>query len=272
MLKTKPWSEIDNRVAKIVHKYAVSQKVKIMGSNSYKGLLYPSDLDVVSEIRDSSTVLANHFKKLFAGKLPFIFNDFKAGHDPSKADGKLRWTPRQLKAGKNGSFLLQDAIRDDMPVKLDFVVHIDGTFVEVSEIYETPWQTKKTIKQVETEMEADVSKYANENNSMKALKRFFSVLELKDGHERVKRELIQFFNSEVGLVNKVANDLELLHSIRSSITPMEYRDAIQAMKQRVAVVSWINAAKFNTDSVPKLLRYLRGKISPYAKDALRRLR
>ncbi len=44
MLKKKPWSEIDNRVAKIVHHFAVSEKVKIMGSNSYKGLLYPSDL------------------------------------------------------------------------------------------------------------------------------------------------------------------------------------------------------------------------------------
>ena len=65
MLKNKPWSEIANRVAKIVHKYAVSQKVKIMGSNSYKGLLWPSDLDVVSEIADSAKVLAHHFQTLF---------------------------------------------------------------------------------------------------------------------------------------------------------------------------------------------------------------
>ena len=61
MLKNKPWSEIDNRVAKIVHKYAVSQKVKILGSNSFKGLLYPSDLDIVSTITDSAKVLAHHF-------------------------------------------------------------------------------------------------------------------------------------------------------------------------------------------------------------------
>lgn len=272
MLKPKPWSEFDNRISKIVHKYAVSQKVKLMGSNSFKGLLYPSDLDVVSEISDSSKVLANHFKKLFSGKLPFIFIDFKAGYDPKKTDCKLRWTPRQLKAGINQGILLEDAIRDDMPIKLDFVVPIDGQFVEVSEIYATQYQTKKTIEQVEIEMEEEISKYVHENNSMKALKRFFSILNLKDGHERVKRELVKFFNSEVGLVNKVANDLELLHSIRAHIEPEEYRNAVQAMKQRVAVIAWINADLFNSRSVPSMLKYLRRKISPHAKDALRRLR
>ena len=141
---------------------------------------------------------------MFSAPLPFIFVDFKAGHSES-ADGKLRWTPRQLKAGINNGVPLEDALKDDMPIKLDFVIEIDGQFVEVSEIYTTKYQTKKPLKQVEDELEADVAHYAKENNSMKALKRFFSLLMLHSGHDRVKKELILFFNSEVGLANKICN-------------------------------------------------------------------
>ena len=92
MLKKKPWSEIDNRVAKIVHRFALSQKLKIMGSNSFKGLHFPSDLDLASTIDDSAQVLSNHFQKLFSAPLPFIFVDFKAGHSESaddNLDGRL---------------------------------------------------------------------------------------------------------------------------------------------------------------------------------------
>jgi len=270
MLKKKKWSEIDNRVAKIVHRFAVSQKLKIMGSNSFKGLHFPTDLDLVATIDDSAKVLANHFQKLFSEPLPFIFMDFKAGHS-SSSDGKLRWTPKQLKEGKNNDISLEDALKEDMLIKLDFVIEIDGQFVEVSEIYNTEYQTKKPIDQIEDELEADVSHYAKENNSMKALKRFFSLLQLHPGHDRVKKELVLFFNSEVGLVNKICNDLELLQIIKKHITPEQYRNAIQAMKQRASVVEWISAEKFNTDSVPKVIKYLRRKISPIAKEELRRL-
>ena len=183
---------------------------------------------------------------------------------------KLRWTPRQLKAGINNGVLLEDALKDDMSIKLDFVIEIDGQFVEVSEIYTTKYQTKKPLKQVEDELEADVAHYAKENNSMKALKRFFSLLMLHSGHDRVKKELVLFFNSEVGLANKICNDLELLHSIRKHITPEQYRNAVQSMKQRASVVVWINASKFD-DSVPKVIRYLRRKISPFAKNTLKHL-
>ena len=169
----------------------------------------------------------------------------------------------------NNGVPLEDALKDDMPIKLDFVIEIDGQFVEVSEIYTTKYQTKKPLKQVEDELEADVSQYASENNSMKALKRFFSLLMLHPGHERVKKELVLFFNSEVGLANKICNDLELLHSIKKHITPEQYRNAVQSMKQRASVVVWINASKF--DSVPKVIRYLRRKISPFAKAELKRL-
>jgi hypothetical protein len=270
-MKAKKWSEMDNKVSAIAHKFGISQKVKMMGSNSFKGLLYPSDLDIVSPIQDSAKVLANHFQKLFSKPLPFIFIDFKAGHslDP---DGKLRWTPKQLKAGINKGILLEDAIKDDMLVKLDFVINLNDQFVEVSEIYDTKYQSKKTKEQIEEELEQDVSDYAKENNSMKALKRFYSLLMLEDGHTRIKTELVKFFNSETGLVNKVANDLVLLQSIKKHITPDEYRNAVQSMKQRASVVEWVDADVFNKRPVPQVIKYLRRKVNPRAKEELRRLR
>ena len=198
--------------------------------------------------------------------------DFKAGNGPSKSDGKMRWTPAQLKNGFQKGVSLEDAIKQDMVIKLDFAIPLNGTFVEVSEIYNTQYQTKKTNKQIEIEMEGDVVHFVKENNSMKALKRFFSLLMLEKGHIKVKSELVNFFNSEVGLVNKVANDLEILHSLRKQISTEDYRNNIQMCKERVAVIAWVNASKFNTDSVPHLIKYLRSKVNPLAKDELRRLR
>ena len=267
-MKAKKWSEMDDRVSNIAHKFGISQKIKMMGSNSFKGLLYPSDLDLVSPIQDSAKVLANYFQELFSKPLPFIFMDFKAGLDNG---GKLRWTPKQLARGMNKGIRLEDAIKQDMLIKLDYVIKMNGTFLEVSTIYSTKYQTVKTKAQIEEELEADVSDYAKENNSMKALKRFYSLLMLEDGHLRIKSELVKFFNSTVGLVNKIANDLVLLQSIKKHITTDEYRNAVQTMKQRASVVEWIDADRFNK-SVPSTIKYLRRKVNPLAKAELRRLR
>lgn len=267
-MKSKKWSEMDDRVSAIAHKFGISQKVKIMGSNSFKGLLYPSDLDLVSPINDDAKVLANYFKKLFSKPLPFIFMDFKAGLD----NGKLRWTPTQLKKGMNKGILLEDAIRDDMLIKLDYVIKLDGQFVEVSTIYDTKYQSKKTKQQIEQELEADVSKYTQDLNSMKALKRFYSLLMLEDGHIRIKNELVKFFNSETGLVNKIANDLALLQSIKKHISTDEYNNEVQSIKQRASVVEWIDGDVFNKRTVPQVIKYLRRKVNPRAKAELRRLR
>ena len=176
MLKKKSLDEIDNHIGDVIHHFSVQSKVKFLGSNSYKGLLYASDFDIVSKITEPAEALANHFKKLFAKPSHIYLMDFKCG---LKDGEKLRWTKMQLAKGING-ILLKDAIKMDTLIKLDFIVENGNSFVEISEIYDTKYQTKKTKKQIETELEEDIDKYVKENNSMKSLKRLYSLLKLQN--------------------------------------------------------------------------------------------
>ena len=75
-----------------------------------------------------------------------MFLDFKAGFDATADDNKMRWTPKELALGMNKGKTLKDALSEDTLIKLDFVVSLGQTFCEVSEIYETMYQSKKSKK------------------------------------------------------------------------------------------------------------------------------
>jgi len=274
MLKKKKLTEIDNRTADVIHKFAVSSTIKFLGSNSYKGLLYGSDFDIVSKITEPAEALSNHFKKLFAKPTHIYLMDFKCG---LKDGEKLRWTKAQLAKGINQGILLKDAIKMDTLIKLDFIVENGNSFVEISEIYDTKYQTKKTKKQIETELEEDIDKYVKENNSMKSLKRLYALLKLQKGHEKMKDKLVKFFNSESGLITKVANDLDLLLLLTSKYTiPFKkiYNNT-QMLKQNASVVPWINVSQFNEinaknykNKINEIVMYLRKKVNLLAKVLL----
>jgi hypothetical protein len=272
MLKSKTIHDFNNKIGNIIHKFSIQGKYKILGSNSFRGLLYPSDIDIDSTITEPAKVLARHFQKLFSQPLPFIFLDFKAGTDSTKEDGKMRWTPQQLKKGVNKSKTLETAIQEDMLIKLDFVVPVGDTFAEVSEIYETRYQTPKTRQEIEKELEKDIENYTKEGNAMKALKRFFSLLNLTKGDKKIKNRLIHFFNSEVGYINKCANDLELLEQIKTQISKQEYINNIQMIKEKLGRLSWVNQLHYLDElQVGKMIQYLRNLISPIAKEELRKI-
>lgn len=273
MLKKKSLDEIDNNISDVIHHFSVQSKVKFLGSNSYKGLLYGTDFDIVSKITEPAEALANHFKKLFAKPSHIYLMDFKAG---LKDGEKLRWNKTQLAKGING-ILLKDAIKMDTLIKLDFIVENGNSFVEISEIYDTKYQTKKSKKQIETELEEDVDKYVKENNSMKSLKRLYSLLTIQKGHEKMKDKLIKFFNSESGLINKVANDLDLLLLLTSKYTVpfKKIYNNIQMLKQNASVVPWINVYQFNEitaknykNKINEIVLYLRKKVNLLAKVLL----
>lgn len=244
MLKKKSLNEIDNRISDVIHKFAVQSKVKFLGSNSFKGLLYASDFDIVSVITEPAEALAKHFQKLFSKPLEVYLMDFKAG---IKNGEKLRWTKRQLAKGMNQGISLADAIKMDTLIKLDLIVPVGDSFAEVSEIYDTKYQTKKQKKQIENELEEDITMYAKDN-SMKALKRLYSLISLGKGKQKMKKKLVDFFNSDVGLVNKVANDLDLLEALTAKYTISKKKiDANkQMLKQKLSVVPWIDATDFST--------------------------
>lgn len=257
----------------IIHRFSVQQKIKLMGSNSFQGLHYPSDIDIVSEITEPAKALASHLQKLFSGKLPFYFFDFKCGYNPFVKDKKLRWKPEDLANGKimlrNGYKSLEDCIKEDYLIKLDFVVVVGNTFAEVSQIYDTPYQSEKKKEQIEEELEEDIVTYTKKENSMKALKRLYALLLLDE--KKPPKKLTTFFNSEYGLLNKVANDLELMIELKKKY-PVNLFNAIQNSKQQLALAKvpseLILALNHKNPPLQKIVDKIRAIINPKAKELL----
>jgi len=257
----------------IIHRFSVQQKIKLMGSNSFQGLHYPSDIDIISEITEPAKALAIHLQKLFSGKLPFYFFDFKCGYNPFVKDKKLRWKPEDLANGKillkNGYKSLEDCIKEDYLIKLDFIVVVGNTFAEVSQIYDTPYQSEKKKEQIEEELEEDIVTYTKKQNSMKSLKRLYALLLLDK--KKPPKKLTTFFNSEYGLINKVANDLELMIELKKKY-PVNLFNAIQNSKQQLALAKvpsdLILALNHKNPPLQKIVDKIRAIINPKAKELL----
>lgn len=279
-MKRKSINLLNNQIGDIAHRFSIQNKIKLLGSNSYRGILFGSDYDFVSKITEPMKAFAKHLQDLFK-KVSFIFIDFKAGIDPTKKDKKLRWTPKDLVKGyvmiHGQKKTLEEALKENMLIKLDYAVPIGNSFFENSIIFNTPYQSKKTKNQIEKELEQDITTYTKEDNSMKSLKRLFSLLVLQNTKLPLQKRLIDFFNSDVGLVNKIANDLQLLLLIKDSLTFKQIVNTTQMIKERLSTISWINKLEvFNkltpsnyTKILQKEINYLRSKINPLAKAFLR---
>jgi len=282
-MKKKSIDLLNNNLGDIVHKFSIQNKLKLMGSNSLRGILFPSDYDFISKITEPMKALSNHFQELFSKPLPFLFLDFKAGSDSTKEDGKLRWLPKDIAKGyvmiNKKKKTLEEALKEDMVIKLDYAVQSGNAFLENSIIFNTLYQSKKTKKQIELDLQEDVNLYTKENNSMKALKRLFALLLLQKINKPLQEKLVTFFNSDVGLANKIANDLEFMMLILEThkIPFQQVVNTTQMIKERLSTIPWVNHLELYNEMTPsnykqiiqKQIHYLRSKINPLAKAFLR---
>ena len=141
-------------------------------------------------------------------------------------------------------------------------------------------QTAPSSSDIQRSLADDIELFRHEN-SMKSLKRLYSVLELNDKKDYRLAKLETFFNSEFGLLNKCANDLALLLLLteKHDIPFAKIVSNLQTIKENLASTAAASKEKVLTlDSVTvhnyrkvieKLIKYLRGVINPVAKDVLR---
>tara|TARA_R110002167_G_scaffold99886_7_gene261272 strand:- start:9237 stop:10211 length:975 start_codon:yes stop_codon:yes gene_type:complete len=158
----------------------------------------------------------------------------------------LRWTPKQIVAGRikliDGTFkTFVSCLKDDTRIKFDFIFPNGGEFVEISEIYfykETPMTKVETIESLTEDI-----KYYKSFNILKSMKRFFSLLELQNKHKKQRQAMVQLFNSDVGFLNKIMNDLDLVASIIDRITPTQLKNVAQVNIERLGRLSYLSQSK-----------------------------
>jgi hypothetical protein len=122
----------------------------------------------------------------------------------------LRWTLEQILKGEQQVFggkviMFVDALQDNTIIKLDVAVPHGTTFIDLTEVYQ--YKQEKSQKEVEKDLQKDIEFYSH-RKTLKAMKRLYSLLLLRNEKKKVQRELVSIFNSPLGAKNKLMNDID----------------------------------------------------------------
>mgnify|MGYP003651318664 CR=1 FL=1 len=192
----------------------------------------------------------------------------------------LRWTPKQIVAGRikliDGTYKsFVSCLKDDTRIKFDFVFPNEGEFVEISEIYfykEIPMTKLETIESLIEDI-----KYYKSFNILKSMKRLFSLLELQNKNKKERQKLVQLFNSDIGFLNKIMNDLDLIVSIIDLITPDQLKKVTQKYIERLGRLSYLSQSKIlllnnpTIKNINELTDYLLKILNKFTKEYIEEL-
>ena len=213
-------------VQKIFHLLSVKGEYKIIGSAKLSAIKYVNDYDLEEYITEPNStkhytnVLWKVFKEKFqqAEKNPNIFiTDFKCG----EINGvPVRWNKTNIKSGKQkvgtASITFQKCLLQKSVIKMDVVALINNIFTEFSENYYftlgqfTNYEKNKSKHKIQNGLLNEAQQYFRTGKVFKSLKRLFSYFLTKQVQPKLQELLVQFFNSEIGLLNKSKNELEIL--------------------------------------------------------------
>jgi hypothetical protein len=167
----------------------------------------------------------------------------------------LRWSPKEIQqgykelSGSRREYFI-DALQDKAIIKLDIVYYIYDQFIEFSNIFEIYYGNKTYMPSINIleSLKDDMNDLIREGNYFKYLKRLF-VLEKINKNEQMVNNLIDVFNSNLGLVYKIASQLKTMTEIidkmgKSKGVPLDkMRNSLQFLKQQLSYVYEFNLPK-----------------------------
>ena len=162
----------------------------------------------------------------------------------------LRWTPEDVKRGEikliDGTpRSLATCLLDKATTKIDLIQLVGNQFVDIAEMYfismggKSNYTSVPTIQEVQDALEEDI-RYYSKMDSFKALKRLFSLLQLEGGHDEQLGKMVEFFNSQVGYLNKIRAEIGILLTIlEQKFRKPEWKDVeanIQFIKEQISQI------------------------------------
>lgn len=235
--------EFHNKIIKINKLMSLESKVNVVGSSKIKRNLYYSDYDSFETVKGKNVnTIYNHFKSLFEiinDSENTVISDFKLG---SLKGEPLRWTYEHIKNRNNNGVSFEDALRQKEMIKLDIITLLNGRFIEISEVYNIYLdgssnynESKESIiESITTEM----NEHFRDGNYMKVLKRFYSLKKLEDENKNkyMLNNLVDYFNSPIGLLYRCKSDLETMLIVIDSykFDLEEIRNSLQYLKEIIS--------------------------------------
>ena len=237
-MNQKEYNNKINRLSKIM---SLESKVNIVGSAKIKRSIYHSDYDNYETVRGKNeNMIYNHFRSVFEiikASDNTIITDFKCGEFRGKA---LRWDYEAIKRRENNGISFDMALKQKSMVKMDIVTLLNGRFIEISEVYniflDGVSNSDYSIENIRKKFIDDMTEQIKDGNYMKALKRKYSLLNLDDKNKAVRENLIDYFNSPIGLINRAKSDLEtmLLVIEHKKFDIEEIRESLQMLKEIIS--------------------------------------
>jgi hypothetical protein len=288
-MKKHQLNNYNNNLINTFNKISIGRKYNIIGSSALKNNRYFNDYDIDDYFQGTKpalTKITTHFKNLFKEtyKNPdgWII-DLKVGIDPNynkDEDGyKLRWTKKDIMNGfkilKDGQKkYFKDCILDKSMFKLDYILLLNGQFVEISEKYIIKIGNENNIvsnSDIKEELKKDIQKYKKENK-MKALKREFSILKLEGKNQKKIKMYEDIFNSDLGYMNNIINQLKTISlMLEQDFKKVDLNDIynnLQILKQNLSFFNTKNLSdeidslcniknkKYLYNSLEKIINYL----------------
>ena len=237
-MNQKEYNNKINRLSKIM---SLESKVNIVGSAKIKRSIYHSDYDNYETVRGKNeNMIYNHFRSVFEiikASDNTVITDFKCGEFRGNA---LRWDYEAIKRRENNGITFDMALKQKSMVKMDIVTLLNGRFIEISEVYniflDGVSNSDYSIENIRKELIDDMTEQIKDGNYMKALKRKYSLLNLNDKNKAVRENLIDYFNSPIGLINRAKADLEtmLLVIEHKKFDIDEVRNSLQMLKEIIS--------------------------------------
>jgi hypothetical protein len=195
-----------------------------------------------------------------------VITDFKCGE---KNGVSLRWTYEEIKNNNNQGVSFAEALRHKSMIKMDIVALVSGRFVEITEVYniylDGEPNMSMTLEEIVENIKNEYAMEVRDGNYMKALKRMFSLLKLKNEEPQKQELLLEYFNSPNGLIYRCKSDLEtmllVLDSSKFNLT--EIRESLQLLKETISAFPVVNdleeisKKKMKKEMKPLLRRQIR---------------
>jgi hypothetical protein len=216
-----------NKLKEVFNIISLTKKYKVIGSSKIKNFRYNSDFDLADFYENKSPSIKKIVKyfqsiyKILDSKNSYSYiTDFKCGLDSNNE--ALHWTKKEVlnnskKLLDNSYISLDEAIQQKSTIKIDVVSYINNTFIEISENYYIKINGNSNFDENElnetnilNSIKESEQEEIKDKNYNKALKRNFSWRYSINKNDPKLKLLLDFFNSDVGILNKTRSDLDTL--------------------------------------------------------------
>jgi len=224
---------------------SISKNTKIIGSANIKAIHFISDYDLnenISKDEVKFNTIYNDFKQIFINSKnndDIFITDFKCGEIKGES---LRWSYDDIMKGSKNNISFNTALKQDAVCKLDIIVIIDNKITEITNNYFIANDKTESKTKILKSIFKSYEEYIKDKNYMKAMKRLYSYNNIKDPKNK-QLELTMFLNSDIGYLNKIRSDFELVIVLGSQ----EFKPVhINIIKHNLQLLKYnLSFSKFN---------------------------